>query len=188
MISANGGLPAHRYTPSDPKMATGVRTGFSRNVPHHESGHTSQGSRHSMPVLMSVACPSRPPCLFTPFGRICVTSRPSTASSSRNYSACSALSFGRPANWLGRVRPKVSPSCHTRRLAIFNKHKQSRGKSGDTHHHVVGTSKSFLFARHGQFRRFFMPKQVWRQGSASQRAPSSLFAVTSPAQGSSSGS
>ena len=26
MISANGGLPAHRYTPSDPKMATGVRT------------------------------------------------------------------------------------------------------------------------------------------------------------------
>ena len=29
MISANGGLPAHRYThPSDPKMATGVRTGL----------------------------------------------------------------------------------------------------------------------------------------------------------------
>ena len=33
MISANDGLPAHRYTPqNDPKMATGVRTGFTSEV------------------------------------------------------------------------------------------------------------------------------------------------------------
>ena len=38
MISANGGLPAHRNTPSDPKMATGVRTGFTTGIPY---SHTS---------------------------------------------------------------------------------------------------------------------------------------------------